>query len=310
MLPWTNDQLLVSIRFRSGLPNASVDEYFDDASLYQLLNEELTAWLTPMVLEMRQEYLGNNVDYPIGQTNTFYIPSSAVGGRLRCVRMCDGQHNPIGPQLEQLDIKDVRNVWIPGIWGSFYIRDNAVILIGNLPQGYFLRLDYESRLSTCVSSLVCTQITAIAGNVVTCSGGYGSAAFVAGQQVDFIAGTTPYTVLGTMTFPTPSGNDATFPSLPSAQGRTVQVGDWLSLTGTSPYIALPQEVFPLVAQWMAVKVQEIKGDQKIEVSEVKYTQVMRQVKGILAPRSLGNKKAMGTMLGQVIGPGIWGWPGL
>jgi len=149
MTPWLNDQLLTSIRFRSGLPATNIDEYFSDDNLLQLLNEEITAWLTPLVLEMRQEYLVNTIDYPIGNSNQFYIPSGAVGGRLRCVKMCDGQHNPIGPQLEQIDIKDVRNVWIPGIWGSFYIKDNCVILIGNLPQGYYLRMDYEMRLATC-----------------------------------------------------------------------------------------------------------------------------------------------------------------
>ena len=308
MQSWTNDTLLTSIRFRSGLPSTTIDEYFDDANLYQLLNEELTSWLTPLVLEMRQEYLVHSIDFPFAGNNTFYIPAQAVGGRLRCVRMTDGQHNPIGPQLEQIDIRDVRNTFIPGIWGAFYIEDNALILIGNMPQGYFLRMDFETRLSTCVSATACAQITALSGSVVTCGGGF-PAGYTNGAKVDFVAGDSPYTLLGTAVFPTPVGNVATFAAaLPSAEGRSVQVGDWVCLAGTSPYVGLPQEVTPLVAQYMATKVLEIKGDTDIQVTQAKYKELLRQVKGVLGPRSLGNRKTPGSMLGNVLGPGLWGFP--
>jgi len=311
--PWTNDQLLTSVRFRAGLPSDSADAQFGDANLLQLANEEVTSWLTPIVLEMRQEYLINQVDYSTanaaGQQNNFYIPSNAVGNRIRLCRMLDGQHNPIGPQLEQIDLKDVRNTWTPGIWGCFYIQDNALVLIGNLPQGYFLRINYEQRLSTLVLVARCAQITGISGLAVTCAGGL-PATFVNGALLDFVAGTSPFTGLGTVTCPTPVANTLTFTSaLPSAEGRTVQVGDWLALTGTSPFIGLPQEVFPLFVQYMATKVQEIKGDKLIEVTQAKLQEVKRQTVSILAPRSLGNRKAPGSMLGQVVGPGIYGWPG-
>jgi hypothetical protein len=312
MMPWTVDQLLLSTRFRAGLPSDNADQQFTDANLLQLCNEEAVSWLTPLELEMRQEYLIASVFYPLanaaGQQNNFYIPSQAVGNRVRLVRMCDGQKNPIGPQIEQIDPKDVRNIWIPGIWGSFYIQDNALILIGNLPQGYFLRVDYELRLSTLVSATACAQITNIVGDVVTCGGGL-PGTFVNGALLDFVAGGSPFTLLGTLTCPTPVGNTLTFSSPPpSAQGRAAQIGDWLAISGTSPFIGLPQEVFPMFAQYMATKCQEIKGDQKIEVTEAKLAQVKRQVKGILAPRALGNRKAPGSMLGQIVGPGIWGWP--
>lgn len=309
MFAWNNNTLLASIRFRAGLASTTIDEYFTDANLLQLLNEELTSWLTPMVLEMRSEYLINSIDYAIGSNggNAFYIPSGAVAGRLRCLRMCDGGHNPVGPQLEQIDIKDARNLW-GGIWGSFFFKDNAVVLTGVLPQGYYLRMDYEGRLSTCVSPTACAQITAISGTAVTVASipsGYTS-----GVLIDFIAGSSPFTNLGTAALTAPSGNTFTFAAaLPSAQGRAVQVGDWIALTGTSPFIALPQEVVPLVAQWMAVKCQEIKGDQKIDVSQAKYKEVQRQVVSVLAPRSLGNKKTPGSMLGAVMSTGFFGWPG-
>jgi hypothetical protein len=222
--------------------------------------------------------------------------------------MTDGQHNPIGPQLEQIDIKDVRNVFIPGIWGSFYIKDNAIVLIGNLPQGYFLRIDYEGRLSTLVPAAQCAQITSIAGDIVTCGGGLPTT-FVNGALLDFVAGTSPFTNLGTLPCVTPVGNTITFASAPpSAQGRSVQVGDWLALSGTSPFMALPQEVFPLFAQYMATKVLEIKGDKDIAVTQAKLQEVKREVMGVLAPRALGNRKTPGSMLGQIVGPGIWGWP--
>lgn len=312
MLAWTNDQLLLTTRFRAGLPSDGADQQFTDANLYQLSNEEIVSWLTPLVLKMRQEYLIQSKFYPLANASTnlnnFYIPANAVGNRVRLVRMCDGQKNPIGPQLEQIDLKDVRNVWIPGIWGSFYIQDNAVVLIGNLPQGYFLKIDFEMRLPTLVSATACAQITSIVGDVVTCSGGL-PGTFVNGALLDFIAGDSPFITLGTLVCPTPVGNTLTFTSPPpSAEGRSAQVGDWLAISGTSPFIGLPQEVFPLFAQYMAVKCQEIKGDVKIEVSQAKMKEVKDQVMSILAPRSLGNRKTPGSMLGQIIGPGIWGWP--
>ncbi len=313
MNPWTTDQLLTSVRFRSGLPSDAADAQFNDTNLLQLANEEVVSWLTPLVLEMRQEYLINQVDYSFatasGQQNNFYIPTNAVGNRIRLARILDSQHNPIGPQLQQIDLKDVRNLWLPNAWGTFYIQDNALVLVGTLPQGYFLRINYEQRLSTMVQTTRCAQITGISGLVVTCSGGL-PGSFVNGALLDFVAGTSPFTGLGTVTCPTPVANVLTFTSaLPTAQGRSVQVGDWLALTGTSPFIGLPQEVFPLFVQYMATKVQEIKGDRLIEVTEAKLETVKREVKSILAPRSLGNRKTPGSMLGSVVGPGVWGWPG-
>jgi hypothetical protein len=265
---------------------------------------------------MRQEYLINQVDYSfstaVNQQNNFFIPSNAVGNRIRLARMLDSQHNPIGPQLQQIDIKDVRNVWAPGAWGSFYIQDNALVLIGNLPGGYFLRINFEQRLSTMVQVARCAQITSISGTTVTCSGGLPSApaTFVNGALLDFVAGTSPFIGLGTAACVTPVANAITFASaLPSAQGRSVQVGDWLALTGTSPFLGLPQETFPLFAQYMATKVQEIKGDRLIEVTQAKLAEVKRQVMGILSPRALGNRKAPGSMMGQIVGTGVWGYPG-
>ena len=298
---YTADAILAAIRSRANLPEA--DEAWSDSRLLDRLNEELQSWAVPFLMLERAEFLVTYSDTATVRDQTAYaVPSNALGGVLRSIHALDDGGN-VWP-MQQVDIKEVGPAFAVagGVPSAFYMEGDNVVLV-NTPKSdaWTLRMRYARTPSQVVLVSACAQITAIAGNVVTCSGGF-PATFTNGAAMDFIHGGAsflPYS--GSFSMPAPSGNNATFASVPSG----LAVGDWLCLDGQAPFPQIPAAMIPALTQRVVAVVLEAQGDDRADREWRLFKDKVETMRSVLSPRVQANPKGLRGMLTRRFRPGGW-----
>lgn len=77
-----------------------------------------------------------------------------------------------------------------------------------------------------------------------------------------------------------------------------EVGDWLSLSGYSPVVPLPDELHPLLAQRLVVKFLEAQGEEsQLQQARQSLDEMTRQVPLLIQPRAEGKPKKLAPRLG-------------
>lgn len=305
MVTWTVDETLTSIQTRGDLLDS--DQRFSNTNLLLLLNEELVAWMAPVIAEMRSEYfLTTQLTQLNGVIRDFYIPSNAIAGRIRLLQLLDGNQFPRMNGV-QVDLKDDVNWWAApwlGNLGQFYFRGDELVLLGPLVAGWFLRITYERRPAQCVQVASCALVSNVTGSgpfTVTVSGF--PSGMVSGTVVDFVRGNPPWNTYATQALPTPSGNNLTFASLPADLGTNpVAIGDYICFQGQAPFCQVPLECVPVIRQWLALHTEAIKsGADGLAASAELQKETEVRMRKVLAPRSVGNLKAVNNGLAYPVG---------
>jgi hypothetical protein len=98
-----------------------------------------------------------------------------------------------------------------------------------------------------------------------------------------------------MTMPTTMPSDGP----PLTVASAIKVGDWISLTGSTPVVPLPLELHALLAQRMVVKFLEAQGDQEqLEQSRKSLSEMANQVPLLINPRVEGKPKKLVNAIGH------------
>jgi hypothetical protein len=300
---FSSDSILAEVRLRAKLPAA--DETWSDTNLLSVLNSELQSWAAPFLVQARAEFLETYEDeYLVAGQTTYSIPSKAIYGVVRALQALDSSGNPW--PMQQLDLKEIPPVYtaVSGNPTAFYVMGDSIVLtVTPSDSSWRLRKFYARRPSKVVPEAQCAQITAIAGNQITCSGGF-PATFTNGTAMDFIHGGSsflPYS--GTPTMPAPSGNNATFSSLPTG----LAVGDWLCLRGESPFPQIPADMQPVLQQRLVAVVLRAEGDDKAAVEWRAFQEMEANARKQPQPRMPGNLKGLRGTLSRNYFPGRGGF---
>lgn len=292
-LNYTTDALLPTLRLLPLMP--SVQALFSDTDLLTILTFEMSSKIIPLIDNQSEEYFVTIDDIPYSNTVTSYqIPYRTVAGKLRSVSFLDPVGNEVRiPRLRPEDIMSQVNATglaiNPALWG-FYVQNNKLVLYLNSTTGGssnypFLRLRYIRQPNNLVLSAACAQVVSVVGNDVTVTNIPGL--FTTLQTYDFISNVPNFDSYGDDVVCTGINSlTMTFSAVPS----TLQVGDWICISGTAPIPQIPYfPGFQLLLQLAAAKCLEIHGDtQGFNVAMSQASDMKNYFISVITPRVDGN----------------------
>lgn len=311
---YTSTELLADIKRKAFVPISQIT--FDDAAILSMADEEIQTGMVPFLLEVREEYLVDYIDYTVnGDTRAFDIPTRAIGAKLRQVTVLIGSNDPDQPNEKNLPQMNADEAVFNNSFNNFlslqafFVRDNQIILSPGATSfaGYILRMYYFKRPNKLVQTSDCAQIVSISGNQVVVS--LVPTKFGSGNAVnitsDIVKGSPPFKLLG-MDLPLivdTTTNTVTFPNLVSSYN--IQVGDYVCLQGESPIPILPVEMFTFLAQRVAVKLLMSMGDEKnFQIATDRLKEMDHNVRNLLSNRIEGNVRKVVNQYSAFSNPGF------
>ncbi len=283
---YTTTSLLENTRTNCLTPEA--DALFTNTRLLSILTFEQMTTLVPQIMKVQEEYFVHIYDLLLSSSTTgvYPIPDRAVGKKLRDVALVDSNGNEqYITRMNPADVKflnpsvTAQSQWVNG----FYLQNNSVVLFAGVPSQYvYIRYRYYRRPNNLVAVGDAAQIAVIdtLTSTVTCTSVPGD--WVVGDTVDFISQHPSFDSLRDDAAITGVNNsDVTFASLPTG----LEVGDWISLSGTTPIPQLPYEAHPVLGQLGACKALEAMGDANVEMAWARYKQMSSDFYTSITPRT-------------------------
>lgn len=312
-IDYTTTGLISSIKRRITLPDAQNLYTADD--LIAFMGDEMSSTVVPLVHSVQQEYWVVRQDVPLVMNQLNYtIPVRGVANGLRLLTLVDTNGNEIQFSLLRPENTASTYNWLSPYSTStlygFNMEDDHVVMF---PKQFVtnpvmsLRFRFERQPSQLCSTADAAQIVSIAGNVVTVN--VMPTTWNATMLVDIIKNGPAFVSKGddlVMTNVDMLLSQITFAALPS----TVVTGDWIALANTSPIPQLPYQLFPYLAQCVAVKCLEGMADMEPYNIAIKQREQMKEdILKMLQPRDMGNVQTIINRGGLFDSGQFWGWGG-
>lgn len=281
----TTDDLLLSIRRRARIPVASALGS-QDADLLSVANEEIGAYLVPMVLRQRADLLLTYLDVPIlDPAAPIRIPARAIGARLKEVSFIDSSgelRDPPRIAISDMEGKN-RGFYMQG--GYLFMGDQRATAV--LPPT--MRLWYYARPGTLVLSAAAGVISAfnVAARTVTIA--TAPASFATATVFDVVSAGSPHETIGLGLSGTAAGVTITLASLPS----DLIVGDYLCLPGEAPVVQTPPDLHPLLAQRVACKWLEVNDPPGYQTAAAELARMETTLPDLIGSRIEGEPESVG-----------------
>jgi hypothetical protein len=283
MANFTADLFIDQVKIKATLPQGR----YEDDEILEVAYDVLMSQVVPLILDLREEYYVASESQAITASQAEYpIPHQAFGLMLREVKRV---YNREIQNLYQLDPSEITTT-STGTPTSFYLEGQSVVLYPT-PQstdGSTLKLSYYKTPSKPVltsSAALITNIDRDTG-IVTATP---PTSWSGSDTFDFVSRKNGHKTLAaeksaTLTTTTLQFSTSDIPS-------TLEVGDYITLTGEAPYIQVPDNCFALMVQLTANELLEDMGDQgPLQIG----IQKGEQLKGIfvksMAARVLGEPK--------------------
>jgi len=309
-IDYTTDALLENTRTNCLTPEA--DALFTDTRLLSVLSFEQMTTLVPQIMKTQEEYFVHIYDVLLSTSTdgTYPIPDRAVGKKLRDVALVDAAGNEqYITRINPADVKfmspsvTAQTNWVNG----FYLQNNSVKLFAGIPAQYvYIRYRYYRRPNNLCATDAAAQVTAIDIGTLTVTCGSVPGDWVVTDTVDIISQHPSFDSLADDTAITAINNsDVTLTALPA----NLEVGDWLSLSGTTPIPQLPYEAHPVLGQLGACKALEAMGDANVEMAWARYKQMSSDFYTSITPRtdSPAQKIVSPNNISQRGWGGLGGW---
>jgi hypothetical protein len=298
MVTYTTTDLVTSIERNAHVPQGNSTFTVDD--FLAISDMQMRTMIAPRIASCRENYWLTTQDTVIDNANNAYqFPSKALGSAIVDVKVLTNTNLIHLIRLEVSDLYSTQYSTMPSY--GYYFEDATLHLVPQTLTGS-LRMWYYRIPSQLVQTTACAQISAINGNVLTCASV--PSAFTGGGELDIVSQQPGFNVLLKDTDPTSiAGSDITFSSVPS----TVQIGDWVCLSGQSCVVQCPLEWIEVLVQAATVKIYEIQGyAQKHELAEKVLQGMIVATTGIVSPRTIENPKVISGG-GSLLQPMNLGW---
>jgi len=297
---YTTEDLLASIKNRTLVPTSQIT--YTDEQLLSLADDELRSLIIPMMLDVRESYFiaikQQDLSGVDGSSQPkFTLPERAIGNKLYDVTVADSGGNEYSlPHYSRSDSHDnVLSYNNNETLFGFTMQGDDIIVLDSLSGRSKLNLYYFRRPSTLVLPENAARITSIntsANEIVVSSL---PSTFAVEDEVDLVSATAPYQPLADdVVISSISGTTVTLASLPknsSTNELTLKVGDYLCVSGEAPVVQIPTDLYPSLAQAVAVKLLEGLGDTRgMQVAENKLIKMIEQGLALISPRVEGERK--------------------
>jgi hypothetical protein len=313
MIDYTTNGLVASIKRRITLPDAQNLYAPDD--LIAFMGDELSSTIVPLVHSTQQEYWVVRMDIPLVANQLNYtIPIRGVANGLRLLTLVDPNGNEV--MLSMLRPENTANTynWLSPYSTStlygFTMEDDHIVMF---PKQFVvnpdrsLRFRFERQPSQLCATTDAAQIVSIAGDVVTVDNV--PSAWAVTDLVDLIKGGPAFVSKGddlVITNLNVGTSEITFAALPATAAKD----DWIALAGTSPIPQIPYQMFPYLAQCVAIKALEGMADLEPYNVAVKQREQMKEdLLKLMQPRDMGNVQTVVNRGGLFDAGQFWGWGG-
>lgn len=289
---YTTTELLTSIRLKGHIPPAQTP--FDDAGLLSIADDECKTALFRQIRVARENFYVTSKDFTLNATNTYDIPTRAIGASLHDVQIVNGtQVIPVGRSETNEQFSTQTS---PTGYYSFTLLANQVKILPIVVSGV-VRLYYMQRPNTLVTAAAAAQITGVNQGTSTltfASGSIPSTFSASGQLFDCVQDQPHFNWNFVDLLPiSQNATTMVFSSLPTDVNgnQLIQVGDWISLAGQTPVPQILVEFRPLLVQRTVVKYYEIQGyKDKIATAQKKLEDMEKDVFELFNPRVAGEPK--------------------
>lgn len=272
---------------------------FTTTDVLALGDMEMRTGVAPKVASVRENYWLTTKEFEINDANKYPIPSKAQGSAIVDVKMVSGSTYIPMVRLEIGQLYSTDYSTVPAY--GYYLEDNNVRLnpangVGN-PIMWYYRIP-----SKLVPVSQCGAITDVTATTVTVSAL--PSAFVGGGELDIVDAEPGFNVLLKDTEPSDiTGNVITFDAVPD----TVQVGDYVCLSGQSCVVQCPLEWVEILIQRTAVKVYEIQGyEKKHKMASDVLEKMEERALNVVSPRTIESAKIIPAG-GSLLQPQTRGW---
>lgn len=293
--------LMTSVQRRAAVPNAQVT--FNTSDFYAFIDEEIESKLIPLILRnMEEYYVWDQPTLIVSGINQYPIPYRAIAGKLRDVQVISTTDPESIIPLERLEITDLFSSTSTSFRvlikkSGFYIKGNTVFMY---PTPYYtqniLNLEYYMRPGSSVDPSTCAQITSINQSDQQLTVTTVPTNITTAGLVDFVKGMPGFECTAIdQSISSIVGNVITFTNpFPVNQGQTVttiSVGDYVCPNTTSCVVQVPQELLPLLSQYVVVRVLSAQGDaQALQMAIAELTKLEENAQMLIAPRVSGKLK--------------------
>lgn len=298
MVTFTTQNLISSIKRTAHVPQGN--STFSATDFLAVADMQFRTMIAPKISSCRENYwLTTQETDTDSASNKYYFPSKALGSSFVDIKVRVGTNLIHLVRLEVSDLYSTQYSTLPSY--GYYIEDSTIRLIPNSLSGTVV-IWYYRIPSQLVLTTDCAQVDSIAGNILTCASV--PAAFTGGGELDIVSAQPGFNVLLKDDEPVSiSGNDITFTEVP----ETVEVGDWICLSGQSCVVQCPLEWVEVLVQACAVKIYEIQGyDKKHAMAMKVLEEMMVATTGIISPRTVENSKIIAGG-GSLLSPMNVGW---
>ena len=297
----TTNQILKSIRRRAMLPDSNSTFSKDD--LLDMVDEELRYFAVPHILQSKEDFLVDYVDYPLNDTGIYDIPYRAIGQKLKDVYLLtstNAMHETSRINVD--DIAEYQTTYASGFFGNiFYLQDNQIIFPSTISGNYSkVRVYYFLSPNKLVDEAKVGKITNIDRNtgIITLSSFPENFANL--PEIDFITFKNPNKILDYDIVPTAvNSNNKTITFAIADIPDSLSIKDYITQAQETIVLQLPEEFQHIIAQRVAVQALESLGDEqnkqgaekRLEKMEIALTQlVANRVDG--APEKIKPRRSL------------------
>ncbi|GAC1590948.1 MAG: hypothetical protein NVS3B25_09910 [Hymenobacter sp.] len=265
---YTAETLITSIRRRGQFPAADDGTSFPrDSDILAIVNEEVAGYLAPFINQMRQGHFITHVDLTLSTGVASYpIPARAMNADLSSVQLVDANGYPLAPPLVQGDLETATRfpTYSLGQPLTYYWEGDQMVFVPTPSTGMTARLYYPQRVNQLVPA---TGVVAISGFPGGAAPGFYRVGFNSGTAPSsFVTGATYEGISQNPSFQkyalgVPNAVNVAYIEFAGTQPANLAVGDSLVLQDTANVLTgIPADLFGLIAQWIVVKLAEIRGD--------------------------------------------------
>lgn len=269
-------ELLLSIRRRARIPTASALGS-QDSDLLAVANEEIDAYLFPLVRSVREDHGLAYEDQPFVASAAvkYRIPYRASGSTVRELSYLDsGAYVQDAPRISVDALEGQRAGW--------YVEGDKIALSDPIGSGpTTIRFWFHMRPSRLVAADRVGAVASLNATARTVTFSSAPSVFTGQSRFDFVRRRSPYAILGWDAVGTLSGSTITFSSsLPT----DLEVGDYVCLPEEAPMPQVPVELHPLLAQRVAVKWLEVNDPQGYEPAAAEMSRMEKAALDLISPR--------------------------
>jgi hypothetical protein len=238
--------LIEQVGRKGSIPDNQI--LYSNADIINFLNEELQNKIVPYIASILEDYFLAEKSYQAdGNTKEYLIPPDSIGNKIKSVSIWND-----GIQLNQQPRLDYNN--LVSTVSGYYIFNNKIIFYPKAIISNTIKISYYKRPNVITDTYY--KITGISnGASTTLTVDVDPTALANNTEINIVSKNSPFVILLSTIV---SNTTTTTIVIPLTD--TLSIGDYVSLSGTSAFPQIPQEIIPLLVQAVEVRIMESIGD--------------------------------------------------